>query len=197
VLLLSVPAAAQATTKAPTRSQVKKSRASVPVGFQEVFVVGVIPGDDGHTVVLTDDVRERFMPMGVGTTEALSIHIRLERLRFSRPLTHDLFDDVIGKLGGEVVRVQIDDLRDDVFLGAVYISVGGKLHRFDARPSDAIAIALGNEVPIFVARDVLEEASVRPDLDDLPEVEDKPEPKAREARPDAPPPGEPRTTWEL
>jgi bifunctional DNase/RNase len=145
----------------------KKDAPKAPEGFVEIFVVGVIPGDDGNTVILTDAMRERFVPMGIGNTEALSIHTRLERRRFARPLTHDLFDSVLRELGGKLVKVQIDDLRDDIFLGTVFVQRKGRVLRFDARPSDAIALALGSKVPIFMKATVLDKASFRPE--DLPD----------------------------
>lgn len=144
-------------------------RVAPPRGFTEVFVVGVIPGDDGNTVILTDAPRERFVPMGIGGSEALSIHFRLEKRSFPRPLTHDLLDSVMRGLGGKLVKVQIDDLHDDTFLGAVYVESRGRVLRFDSRPSDAIALAVGNDVPIFIKRSVLEAASFRPD-DKLPDA---------------------------
>lgn len=135
-----------------------------PPGFQEVEVLGVIPTEEGNLVIMVDDKRENFLPLDVGITEALSIHIRLERQRFARPLTHDLFDQVLRQLDGRVVRVQIDDYRDETFLGTVFIaSSGGKVHRFDARPSDAIALALGHRLPIYINSDVMKAHAVNVD----------------------------------
>ncbi len=132
-----------------------KGGSGPPPGFQRIEVLGVIPTEEGNLVILVDDPRENFLPLDVGLTEALSIHIRLERQRFARPLTHDLFDQVLEQLDGRVVRVQIDDYRDDTFLSTVFIESNGKVHRFDARPSDAIALALGHSLPIYISRDVM------------------------------------------
>lgn len=131
-----------------------------PPGFQPIEVLGVIPIEEGNLVILVDQDRENFLPLDVGLTEALSIHIRLERQRFARPLTHDLFDQVLRQLNGRVVRVQIDDHRDDTFLSTVFIEAGGKVHRFDARPSDAIALALGHRLPIYINQGVMKSHSV-------------------------------------
>lgn len=165
--------AAQHKSKHKSARKAPNKRAPTPSGFAELFVVGVIPGEDGNTVLLTDEPRERFVPLGIGGSEALSIHIRLENRKFPRPLTHDLLDSVMRELGGKLVKVQIDDLRDDVFLGAVYVEARGRTLRFDARPSDAIALALGSDVPIFIKRHVLEQVGFRPE--DVPEPEDEPE----------------------
>jgi hypothetical protein len=101
------------------------------------------------------------VPIFVGGTEALSIQLRLERQRYQRPLTHDLLDAVTRELHGEFEKVQVDDLRDNVYIGTVFVRDGRRVAVIDARPSDAIAIAIGAEVPIFVARKVIEAAGVR------------------------------------
>lgn len=154
-------------------------RPKPPPGFVEVFVAGVIPGEQGHTVVLTDAPRERFLPMAIGGTEALSIHLRLERRAFERPLTHDLLEQVLRELGGRVVMVHVHDLKGGTFHGTLFLEAKGKMLAFDARPSDAIALALGNDVPIFVAKRVLEEAGIRPsDIPAEPQPEKAPAPSA-------------------
>jgi bifunctional DNase/RNase len=82
-----------------------------------------------------------------------------------RPLTHDLLDAVIRELDSELVKVQVDELRDSIFIGSVFLRREGKIVEIDARPSDAIALALGSKVPIFMAREVLERAGEEsPDL---------------------------------
>lgn len=134
-----------------------------PSTFVEMFVAGVVPADGGHTLVLVNAEEEVLLPVGIGLTEALSIHGRLERRPLARPMTHDLLDHIVEGLGGQVVRVQIDDVHDDVFVGSVFIRTGGRVVSFDARPSDAIALALGSRVPILVARPVVERAAIRPD----------------------------------
>lgn len=159
-----------------------------PKGFLEMFVAGVVPSPDGHTLVLVNAEEQVLLPLGIGLTEALSIHGRLEKRRFSRPMTHDLLDHIVAELGGSIVRVQIDDLKDDVFTGTVFIRVpekGGKETKvvsFDARPSDAVALALGARAPIFVARPVVDRAAIHPgDLEDddappSPSVSSSPQP---------------------
>lgn len=143
-----------------------------PKGFIEMFVVGVVPSPEGHTLVLVNAEEQVLLPLGIGLTEALSIHGRLEKRHFSRPMTHDLLDRIVARLGGEIVRVQIDDVRDDVFVGTVFIKAEGKVVSFDARPSDAVALAIGSHAPIFVARPVVDRAALHPeDLDDEPDPE--------------------------
>ncbi len=141
-----------------------------PTAFLEMFVAGVVPTPDGHTMVLVNAEEKVLLPVGIGLPEALSIHGRLEHRHTTRPLTHDLLDEVLKRLGGAVVRVQIDDLRDDIFVAQVFVKSGDKVIAFDARPSDAVVLALGAGAPIFVARPVVDRAAIRPD--DLPRAAD-------------------------
>jgi len=117
-------------------------------------------------VLLVEDGTKVALPIFIGGTEALSIHLRLDKQKFTRPLTHDLFDSAVAKLGGHVESVRVDKLENNVFLGTVVLAGGSGNIDLDARPSDAIAIALGNGAPIHVAREVLERAGL--DLDALP-----------------------------
>ena len=96
-------------------------------------------------------------------TEALSIQLRLSKQRFGRPLTHDLIESIVRELGGKVVRAQVDEIRGEAYIGSVFVQNGERVARIDARPSDAIALALGNALPIFVARKVVDAAGVSPD----------------------------------
>jgi bifunctional DNase/RNase len=118
-------------------------------------VLGVVPTEEGNFVILVDPQEKRMLPLDVGLAEALAIHVRLERQRFPRPLTVDLLDDVLERLSGRIVRVQIDGYRDETFLGTIFVEHGKTVHRLDARPSDAIALALGHGVPIFIDREVM------------------------------------------
>ena len=150
-----------------------------PNGFLEMFVAGVVPSPEGHTLVLVNAEEQVLLPLGINLNDALSIHSRLEKRRFDRPMTHDVLDHIVTGLGGTIVRVQIEDVKDDVFVGRVFIRVAGaaggpapgkdaaKVVAFDARPSDAVALALGARAPIYVARPVVDRAAIHPgDLDD-------------------------------
>jgi hypothetical protein len=147
-----------------------------PKGFIEMFVAGVVPSGDAHTLVLVNAEEQVLLPLGIGLNEALSIHGRLEKRRAPRPMTHDLLDHVMKELGGEIVRVQIDDLKDDVFIGTVYIRKDGRIVQVDARPSDAVALAIGSRAPIFVARPVVDRAALHPE--DIRDGEPKASPPA-------------------
>jgi len=130
----------------------------------EMNVAAVLPlRGGGAAVILVDAARSRALPISVGGTEALSIQLRLAKQRFGRPLTHDLIESIVRELGGKVVRAQVDEIRGEAYIGSVYVQNGERVARIDARPSDAIALALGNALPIFVARKVVDAAGVSPD----------------------------------
>lgn len=148
--------------------------AAPPAGYVEVGVQAASGPEFGDAVVLIDAKGRRVIPVYIGGTEALSIRLRLEERRFRRPLTHDLLDDMMRQLGGKVVRVQVDDIRGGVYYGSVVMERGGQLVSFDARPSDAVALAVGNHAPIFVSGALLDSVAV-----DVDEVHDGPPPRAR------------------
>lgn len=138
---------------------------TAPDGFVEMFVAGVLPTEGGPAVVLRDKAEKTLIPIWVGMSEAHSIQLRLERRRFPRPLTHDLLDQMVHDLGGEILKIHVDDLKGDTFVGTVFVKRGDKVSHYDARPSDSIALAVGNKVPIFVSRAVI--ARINTKKDDL------------------------------
>jgi uncharacterized protein len=137
----------------------------------EMTVAAVVPvRGGGAAVILIDSTASKALPILVGGSEALSINLRLARQHFARPLTHDLIESIVRELGGKVVRAQIDEIRDGAYVGSVFVQVGERVARIDARSSDAIALALGNALPIFVSRKVLDAAGVAPDSIEEPET---------------------------
>jgi bifunctional DNase/RNase len=151
------PAAATAAEDAPAPE--KPRRPLPPTGYVEMGVVAVVPTPNGGAAVLLGEAGKRVVvPIYIGGTEAHSITLRMNEERPERPLTHDLVDSVLRELGGELVKVQVDELRDEVFIGSVFVRREGKLIEIDARPSDAIALAMGSHVPIFVAQQVVDRA---------------------------------------
>ena len=116
------------------------------------------PVSNSPIVVLKDDEEKFFLPIWVGIFEANAIALQLENVATPRPMTHDLLKNMIGELEGRVTRIVINDLRDSTFFAQIRILTGGKTLEVDARPSDAIALALRTEAPIFVAQTVLDQA---------------------------------------
>lgn len=116
------------------------------------------PVSNSPIVVLKDDDEKFFLPIWVGIFEANAIALQLENITTPRPMTHDLLRTTIAELNAEVTRVVINDLRDSTFFAQIRLVAGTRTFEIDARPSDAIALALRTEAPIFVAQSVLEQA---------------------------------------
>ncbi len=118
------------------------------------------PSSNVPIVILRDLARTLFLPIWIGVTEAQAIAIRLEGVVPPRPLTHDLLLEMCGRLGGTIDRVVINDLRDGTFFAEIHLNLKDPKLVLDARPSDAIALALRAGAPIYVRRTVLEQAQV-------------------------------------
>ncbi len=134
-----------------------------PLGFERVDVAGVAPTAHGHAVVLATP--DRALPIFVGETEGLAIELRLMGGHFHRPLTHDLVDAMLADLGGHIESVRVEREEGHIFYSVVVLLHEGRRSELDARTSDAIALALGNHVPIFVSRTILDAEGVH--LDEL------------------------------
>jgi len=117
-----------------------------------------------HRVILLKELdSERQLPIWIGPFETDAIVVELQKVETARPLTHDLLKNVIQELGGSVSHVLVNELRDDYFTARVFIDQNGSLVDIDARPSDAIALAVRAKVPIFVSKGVMDEAGVLPE----------------------------------
>ena len=128
------------------------------------------PVSNSPIVVLKDEDEKFFLPIWVGIFEANAIALQLENVTTPRPMTHDLLKNMIAELDGRVTRVVINDLRDSTFFAQIRVISGQRTLELDARPSDAIALALRVEAPIFVAQAVLEQAqTITPDSEDVDE----------------------------
>jgi bifunctional DNase/RNase len=126
-----------------------------PNGYETASVWDVVPTSEGAAVLLIDATQTTVLPIFVGGTEALTIQLRAGGERYQRPLTHDLLSSLVRGLGGQPVKVHIDDLHDDTYFASVFVKQGERVLQLDARPSDAIAISLGSAVPLFVSRSVM------------------------------------------
>lgn len=118
-----------------------------------------LPDREPHTiVVLKARDRDRYLPIWIGNFEGMAIKLQLSGTETPRPLTYDLVANLLKAAGAQVVAVQINELRDETFIGSVHVQAGGQTEQVDARPSDALALALRVNAPIFVHADVLERA---------------------------------------
>ena len=102
------------------------------------------------------------LPIAVGLSEAQSIALELQDYAPIRPMTHDLVKSMVEALGGKVDRVQVDGLKDGAFLATIFLRQGRNEKQVDARPSDAMAIALRCNAPIYVSDSVMDKASILP-----------------------------------
>ena len=116
------------------------------------------PVSNSPIVVLKDEEEKFFLPIWVGIFEANAIALQLENVATPRPMTHDLLRNLISELDAHVTRVVINELRDSTFFAQILLMAGSRMLEVDARPSDAIALALRTEAPIFVAQAVLDQA---------------------------------------
>ena len=117
-----------------------------------------------RVVILKDKAAERYLPIYIGRFEADAIAIRLQGHEHHRPLTHDLLNHMIAELGGEVSHILVNDMRNDTFYARIFVNVNGQQMNIDSRPSDAIALAVRCDVPIFVEEEVMK-AGITPDAD--------------------------------
>jgi bifunctional DNase/RNase len=109
-------------------------------------------------VILRDKDGQKVLPIWVGVFEANAIALQIENVSPQRPMTHDLLKNVIHDLRADVQKIVVCDLKENTFYALIYLSVGGEVMAVDARPSDAIALALRAKAPIFVEEKVIDHA---------------------------------------
>jgi len=116
------------------------------------------PITQGPLIVLRDPRTDSKLPIWVGAFEANAIATEMERIRMPRPSTHDLLRDVIRELGARLTKVVVTDLQDNVFYATLFLDTASGPKQIDARPSDAIALALRWDAPIYATEDVIQAA---------------------------------------
>jgi bifunctional DNase/RNase len=119
-----------------------------------------------HVVILKDNEGDRYLPIWIGAWEASAIAMRLQGLAAERPLTHDLFAAALDRLGVRVERVVISELTDETYHARIHLERDGVQVEVDARPSDALALAVRAEVSIYAADEVLAQAALAADPDE-------------------------------
>jgi len=125
----------------------------IPVELSQILINEAV---DQQIIVLKEKEGPRSFPIVIGMPEILAIDRRLKGYQMPRPLTHDLLAGVIKQMGGEILKVVISDLREHTFYARIHIRQQGREIEVDSRPSDAIALASGLQVPIFVEDSVFE-----------------------------------------
>ncbi len=128
--------------------------------FKEMTVSGLTidPFTNSPIMILKDVASDKAVPIWIGLLEATAIASELENIKFSRPMTHDLLKNIMDLMETQVTKVEVCDLRDNTYFAIIYLSRDGNEMTIDARPSDAIAIALRTKAPIFVADVVIKKA---------------------------------------
>jgi bifunctional DNase/RNase len=116
-----------------------------------------------RVVILKDPVSGKYLPIFIGPCEAEAIAVKLQGMNVERPLTHDLLKSVISELGGQVQHIVVNDLRQDTFYAQIMVEQDGQTRIIDSRPSDAIALSVRLDVPIYVEESVMDRASIMPD----------------------------------
>ncbi len=117
----------------------------------------------GQSVVLLEDTSGRRLPIWIGALEATAIDLRVNKQKAPRPLTHDLLEATLAALGAKVERVEVTELRDDIYYARLTLrDAKGVARTLDARPSDCIALAVGAGLPVYVAPAVLRAAAAAP-----------------------------------
>jgi bifunctional DNase/RNase len=131
-------------------------------------------------IILRDEDEKRSLPIWVGLPEANAIALELEKIPTERPMTHDLLKNVLETVGARVAKVVVNDLRNNTFYAVIHLRLGATDLAVDSRPSDAIALALRVEAPIFVEEAVLTKAeSVEVKVTKEPETPGKADDPAR------------------
>ena len=126
----------------------------------EMMIKGLMidPITNMPIVILKDKAGDRVLPIWVGVFEANAIALQIENISTPRPMTHDLIKNILTEIEADVQRIVVSDLRDNTFYAMIYLDRDGETIAIDARPSDAIALALRTRAPIFVEDSVVESA---------------------------------------
>ena len=129
-----------------------------PIGKQPIVLLKTIDGN-------------KFLPIWIGHPEAAAILMKLQGATTPRPMTHDLIGEMISELDAQCTRVSVTELKDNTFYASITLRVNGQEIEIDSRPSDAIALAVRAEAPIFAAEEVIEESAIEFEGEDVNEEE--------------------------
>jgi len=124
----------------------------------KVMLLAFDPKRNGFAVVLSDLENKLGLPIWIGPFEANAIALKLKKVHSDRPMTHDLLRNILTVFDSEIVKIEVVDLKDNTYYALIHIRSNEKKVTLDARPSDAIAIALATGAPIYVAEEVLAKA---------------------------------------
>src|SRR3970282_3046857 len=123
-----------------------------------VFGLAIDPFNNTPIIILKDADDKNVLPIWIGPLEASAIATELEKIHLARPMTHDLLKEILKSLDITVPKIEITNLEDNVYYAVIHLVSGNNHYTVDARPSDAIAVALRTNSPIFVEKKVLEKS---------------------------------------
>ena len=141
--------------------------------MHEMVIYGVsfdLVGKQPIVLLKTAD-GNKFLPIWIGHPEAAAILMKLQGASTPRPMTHDLVTDILGQLDAQVVRITVTELKENTFYASITVQQNGSEIEIDSRPSDAIALAVRSEAPIYAADDVIEESAIEFEGEDVNEEE--------------------------
>jgi bifunctional DNase/RNase len=145
--------------------------------MQEMVIYGVSFDMVGKQPIVLLKTRDgnKFLPIWIGHPEAAAILMKLQGANTPRPMTHDLMDDMLEKLQIECTRVSVTELRENTFYASIQLKIDGKEVEIDSRPSDALALAVRTQAPIFAHEDVIAESAIEfeHEVEDQEDVVDK------------------------
>ncbi len=141
-------------------------------------------------VVLREVNAERYLSIWIGPYEAEAITIALQEIEVARPQTHDLLKNMMSQLNAKLLRVEVVNLKEDVFFGNLVVEFNGQTLNVDSRPSDALALAVRAHVPILISKEVMEAAGLVPDQDLQQQQQQEPPAPLAPTTPPAPLPAE-------
>jgi len=124
----------------------------------KVFGLTIDPTSNSPIMILKAEEGEEALPIWIGILEATAIASELQNIKFTRPMTHDLLKRVIETMGAKIEKIEVCDLRDNTYYALIHLKTAEKAYTIDARPSDAIALALRAKAPIFVDESVIEKS---------------------------------------
>lgn len=157
----------------------------------EILGLSSSPATGGAYAILLKEIDgKKRLPIIIGAFEAQAIALEIEGIKPPRPLTHDLLKQLTDSLGATVLEIIIDELKDNTFYAKIILEVSGFSQELDARPSDAIALAVRTQAPIYVAETVMDSAAFVPsdesgetsNINSIPEVSDSKKPPTKEAK---------------
>ncbi len=151
----------------------------------EMTVKGIGIDPSNNPLVLLHDAQSNvFVPIWIGRAEAVSIQMELESKQQQRPMTHDLITNILGDLGVKLVKVTVNEFSDLVYYASLHLQIGRGaegLHEIDARPSDAIALALRTQAQIWVSDDVVQKTGIQAEETAYPALPERAESESGEA----------------